>query len=448
MNSHLFVGAAKKRITPSEKLLPDLRGLRDCRFGGVLDDLYVRVIAIGDGQNKALIISFDLDKAPYPAENLEKISEQTGIPQENIFLLGTHTHTAPVTGFRPEEPMNDVRLKPSEVQVATAEYEEFVIDAMFESIDQALGQMCPARMGYGYEQSLINVKRNQCYEFVDENGKSHLEYNLGMDMQTPVDRTLFVMKFETLENEPIAFFMNYPVHNCLMIGNDCCHGEVGISGDISGYVCDLLEDRFGGATAIWSSGAAGDINPLIMNEMHYPDPKTGRVTMCTLSSGIACILKVLSSRHYSDILRGIYNIKCDIDQAPISGMVEWSYTPGRNVLEKESGEIEIIVGDTVDPYEIRLHLISIGDVALLGVSGELYSSLGQKIKEASPIRNTIIINHDANHMARCNYIFDDETINIDVPVWLPGLKNSHILPGYVLDSLLMKTQDMLSRLLN
>ena len=42
----LFCGAAKNIITPSSDLLPDLRGLMDRHFGGVLDDLYVRVIAL------------------------------------------------------------------------------------------------------------------------------------------------------------------------------------------------------------------------------------------------------------------------------------------------------------------------------------------------------------------------------------------------------------------
>lgn len=445
MNSHLFVGAASLCITPSEKLLPNLRGLRDCDFGGILDDLFVRVIAIGDGENKALIVAFDLDKAPYPAENLENISKKTKIPIENIFFLGTHTHTAPVTGFRPEEKMNDVRLKSAEVQAATSEYEKQVIDSMFKTIDEAVNSMIPARMGYTNEKSFINVNRNQFYEIKDENGDIHQELSLGMNIDAPVDRTLFVMRFESLEGQPIAFFMNYPVHNCLMIGNDCCSGKVGISGDISGFVCRKLEDEFEGSIAIWSSGAAGDVNPLIMNEIFYPDPESGRISMCTLSGGVTCALTTLSSRHYADILRAIRNIVCDIDVAPISAKSEWSFTPGRDVVEHEDGSREIIEGDLADPYDIRLHLMRVGEIAFLGISGELYSSIGRRLKEVSPAKNTIIINHDASFLSCCNYIFDDETLYCGVPISLPGHRNSHILPGFVLESLIKHTQAMFEK---
>jgi hypothetical protein len=45
--NQLFCGAARECITPPGELLPDLRGLMDRPFGGVLDDLFVRVLALG-----------------------------------------------------------------------------------------------------------------------------------------------------------------------------------------------------------------------------------------------------------------------------------------------------------------------------------------------------------------------------------------------------------------
>jgi hypothetical protein len=62
----------------------------------------VRVIALENGDAKALIVAFDLDKALYPAENLARISERTGIPVENL-LFSAHTPIrlqSPGTGQR------------------------------------------------------------------------------------------------------------------------------------------------------------------------------------------------------------------------------------------------------------------------------------------------------------------------------------------------------------
>ncbi len=446
MGNRLYCRASRGVITPSENLVPNLRGLRDNTFGGVLDDIFVRAIAVGDGESRALMIAFDLDKAPYPAENLARISERTGIPEDNIFLFSTHTHTAPITGYRPEERINDVRLKAPEVQEATTKYEKQVTGTMLKVVDEAVGGMRPARMGYAYEKSYINVNRNQDYEYTDENGELHTECCLGVNPQAPVDRTLFVMKFEDMNGQPISFFMNYPVHNCVMHANRCCGGKMGISGDIGGNVCCFLEEKFDGSTAMWSSGAAGDVNPLMSNKIYYPDPKTGRMVEWEIPGGDTSMLTTLATRHFADVMKAIRKIVCTAESAPIAGMVDWSFTPGRNVATRDDGTTEIIVGDGVDPYEIRLHLVRLGNVALYGFSGELYSSLGRRIKEISPMENTIIINHDASLMARSNYIFDDVTLARDASNMLPGHGNSHMLPGYVLGSLEKHTLEMFEKL--
>jgi hypothetical protein len=101
---------------------------------------------------------------------------------------------------------------------------------------------------------------------------------------------------------------------------------------------------------------------------------------------------------------------------------------------------------TGDPYEIRLHLLTLGGVALYGVSGELYSSLGARIKKVAPFKDTLIISHDASLMARSGYIFDDETFNQDKNCRLPGHGGSHIVPGYVAKSLEKHTLAMFEKL--
>jgi neutral ceramidase len=444
----LYCGASRGVITPPEDLIPNLRGLGDRPFGGVLDELFVRAIAVGSGETQALLIAFDLDKAPYPGETLAKISASTRVPEENIFFFSIHTHTAPITGYRPEEPINNVLLKAAQVQKATAKYEELVSEMTLKVVDEAIGSMRQARMGFAYEKSYINVNRIQDYEYKDENGELHSECCLGVNPQIPVDRTLFVMKFEDFNGQPIAFFMNYPVHNCVMIANKCCGGKMGISGDIGGNVCRFMEEKLDGCTAVWSSGAAGDVNPIISNEIYYPDPMTGRPVESCMGGGLSPVLQMLATRHFADAMKAVRKIVCTTEAAPIAGMVTWSFTPGRHVVTRDDGTTEIAVGEGVDPYEVRLHLMRLGDVAFYGFSGELYSSLGQRIKEISRMENTILINHDATLVARSGYIFDDETLARDISNRLPGHRNSHMLPGYILESLETLTLEMFQKLEN
>jgi hypothetical protein len=453
--SGLFCGAARGLITPPAHLLPSLRGLQDRPIGGVLDDLFVRVIALGDGETKALVVALDVGKAPRPAENLARISARTGIPEENIFFFASHTHTAPVIGGGPDGRVNDLSLKPSEVQTATAEYETTLVDEMLRVIDEAIGTMRPARMGYAFDRSYVNVNRNQDYVHTDDHGRLRTECNLGVNPEGPVDHTLFVMKLEDLESRPLAFFMNYPVHNCVLHANTCCGGKLGISSDLCGYVCRSLEEKFAGCTAISSSGAAGDVNPVMMNETYYPDPATGRMAVAYMADGGLAALHTLATRHLADVLRAIRSIDCNVASAPIAGTVSWSRTPGRDVRQREDGTVELLTGEGVDPYEIRLHLVRVGEVALYGFSGELYSSLGAMIKQISPMGVTILIDHDAALMTRANYVLDEETLTREVPVMLPGYDSTfalsgydhtRMLPGYVPESLKKHTLEMFARL--
>lgn len=444
MGNQLFCGASCAIITPEEKLIPNLRALRDNTIGGVLDDICVRVIAVGDGESRALLISFDLDKAMNPEENIRVISKRTQIPEENILLFAVHIHSAPIHSYRPEEGINNVLLKAKEVQESTRQYEEFVQNALYKAVDEAVSTMRPARMGFAYGKSYININRNQDYEYVDKNGKLQTRYCLGANPEIPVDRTLFVMKYEDMDGTPIAFFVNYPVHCAVMHSNQCINGKLGISGDIGGNVSRWLENKYLGCTAVWSSGAAGDINPLILNEMNVPNVETGEMEEWSIPGGDYSVLKMLASRHYADIMKTIRSINCTIDSVEIKGIIEWSYTPGCNHVNLEDGTVETVTGESVKPYEVRLHLIKIGEVALYGFSGELYSSYTESLKEFTP-PNTIFINHDASFMAASGYIFDDEALERDKDFMLPGHRSTHMLPGYFAGSLKEHTLSMFKK---
>lgn len=49
----------------------------------------------------------------------------------------------------------------------------------------------------------------------------------------------------------------------------------GISGDVAGRISTWLEEAYPGTVAIWSSGAAGDVDPVLFNAVLYPDHRDG-----------------------------------------------------------------------------------------------------------------------------------------------------------------------------
>ena len=425
----MICGVSKKKITPPVELLPNLNGLSGVTFTEVLDDLYVRVLVLGDEQKKILFVVFDLDKVPYPEKYLPELSVRTRIPEECISLLSIHTHTAPITGWRPNEGPNFIERKPEHIQKATHEYEEFLEQIVYEAADEAMSALQPVRIGWGQGESYININRVEEYIVRKEDGSKESVYGLGQNHAADVDRSLFVLKVEDLNGNMVACLANYAVHNCMLIGNRCAKdGGTLLSGDLCGTVTQLIEENHPGCVAFWTSGAAGDINPIMMNQIFYPDPRTGEQAVLDVPVGDTTpliMLKILSTRHYVDILRVLERITCEDDSSMVDGAVKCLEMPGNG-----------------EPYRIRVHMSRIGELGIWGMSGELYSSLGKAIKEGVPGGTHVIMNHDASLLVDSGYIFDDETFMLGEKVKLPGRRNHVMLPGYVKGALLEATAEM------
>jgi hypothetical protein len=416
----------------------------------VIDQLYLRVIALSDGSQRAMIISFDLDKAPNPALWLPKLEEHTGVPAANITYLGTHTHSAPFTTFRPRERTRE-KITPVQQQ-ATVAYEDFVFQQLMAAVDEAWAALRPARMGFGTGESYINVNRNEEYLCEVEGQLWGVAFE-GQRPEVPVDRTLFVLKIEEESGAPIAFFVNYPVHCCVMFLNRYDQqGSMGISGDIAGTVSQYMEEKFPGSVAVWSSGAAGDVDPVITNEMRYPDPKDGnrKVYMLPDWQTIYQLMIFQAARHFADIQKVLRGIQTTTDDVTLSGAVCWSETPAYASNTPFFSTALPTEGEG-EPYRIRMHLLRIGEVALCGIGGELYNGLGKLLKEQAALPNTVIINHEASLIQDAGYILDDDTlarVRRVTPIrgMIPGF-GTVSKAGYVGPSLVAHLQELFDQVL-
>lgn len=432
MDKQFFCGAARVDITPKEEELSGLFGLMGLGYAGIIDRLSARVIAVKSGEDKALIVGFDLDKAPEPITWLRELAQHTGIPEERILYFSTHTHSAPLTTIRPRE--HDRAT--AEQRESMNRYEVSVHEKLFACADEALGNLRPARMGYSLSSSHVSVNRNANFVFTDEKGEKFPFTCEAMNWGAPIDQTLLTVRMEDLEGNPIAFFVNFPMHCCLMFMNNYDgEGRMGISGDIAGRISTLVEEKYPGAVAVWSSGAAGDVDPVLFNAVMYPDPKDGHYVKETFESWktTEMLLRMIVGWHYKDVSEAIEAITCDQSEVAIRSALEWSETPSNT--------------DGV-PYRIRMQALQLGKVALVGIGGELYNSLGKALKEASPAEVTAVINHNASLIDDAGYILDDDAIfrasqKAPTQHFIPGGK-TRSKPGCVEESLQNHIRHMLS----
>ena len=87
----LLVGASMKDITPTEDMYPIeyVGSSMGSYLVNAAETMYVRVIAVGDGEDTALIICTDTGKGPYGPQFVPLLAEHAGVPEENIFFTTT-----------------------------------------------------------------------------------------------------------------------------------------------------------------------------------------------------------------------------------------------------------------------------------------------------------------------------------------------------------------------
>lgn len=404
----LNCGAARRLITPSEELFPHLVGLKQHRFAGVIDDLYVRAIALGNCEERLLLLSFDMTTAPCTEDILSGISSVACVKKENILFFSIHTHAVP---------FNDIDMEEREAQSvetieASKQYTDFLFQQTLDAATEAVKNMVPARMGYAWGESYVNVFRLQDYCYRGTNGDFFPVCNLGADAGRYADPSLFTMRIEDLEGKALAFFMNYSMHNVATIWNDYDgSGAMGVSSDIGGNVSKLLEEAYEGCVAVWSSGAAGDLNPQMLNEVILPDPHTGRIYEHFpkgMEYALTC-LKIMTERHYADIRNTLREVRCTEECVDMRSIVEWSVTPGCDCIRHCDAPPEFLTGPDVSEHTVRLQMARVGSLTFYGVGAELYSSIGRAMLDHAP-KNTVLITHNASTLCRSHYILDDETI--------------------------------------
>ena len=92
----LKAGFARVNATPMMGI--GMRGYFEKRYAeGVLDELEITALALGCGDERALLISMDICAIPRECALAFKahIAETVSIPAENIYIHATHTHTGP-----------------------------------------------------------------------------------------------------------------------------------------------------------------------------------------------------------------------------------------------------------------------------------------------------------------------------------------------------------------
>jgi neutral ceramidase len=416
--AELRAGAARVDITPEQSALP--RG-----YEGVNDRIFVRAIVVDDGRTRAGLVTVDAGGLPTDLwSTVSKQAEaQLRLPANNLLLTATHTHSVPFGLAR--------ELAPS----------------IIKAISEAAGRLQPARMAYGTGTSYINVNRN----LIDP--QTHRWWE-GPNYEGPSDKTVAVIRFETRDGKPIGVYYNYAVHGVLNGQLDQISGD--IPGAASRYIEESLDDA---AVAVWSTGAAGDQNPIYFQQtydlreirikeyasrgvdisnamppggqgLNRKDPKVARLMnqqrQMTISMGQLLGEEVLH------VMRA--GLERPVDSAQITGAQKTVTCPGRKRTDSGRAGYPGTYIDA-DPIPIRLSLVRLGDIALAGVNAEIFTTIAQRLKRESPLKHTMMVTL-TNGVAPSGYIPNDaaygyNTFEVVSSNLKPGCAETAITDGLI-----------------
>jgi neutral ceramidase len=423
--SGLRAGAARVDITPAADALPR-------NYLGILDRIYARAIVVDNGESSAALISVDAGAVPDSIWQAvtAALEADFGIPATRVLISATHTHSAP---GQPAGPY---------------------VEKIVESVRLAQRQLTPARVGFGTGVSHINVNRNR----IDPATRRWWE---GPNYDGPSDKTVAVIRFDRLDGEPIAVYYNYAMHAVVAGQLDLVSGDV--PGTTSNYIEDSFDDRI---VALWSSGAAGDQNPLyyqqtydlreirireyaergidISNSMppggqglNRDDPVVARL-MSQQRQMIVSMGQFLGEE-VMHVMRGMGRMTTDI---AIEGRQTTVSCPGRTRLDEgRAGSPGVY--EEAGPLEIRLGLLRLGDIMIGAVNAEVFNLIAQRLKRESPYARTLMATL-SNGSARTGYIPNDaaygmHTFEVLSSRLQPGCAESAIVDG-ILDLIAATTR--------
>lgn len=367
----LRAGAAERAITPPVGV--DLTGFvaRLAPSNALRDDLFARALVLDDGATRLALLSLDLlGLSTDLAERIRgTIAAALGIPPTRVMLACSHTHSGPAAlrliGCGEQDPAWVASLPARLVAVAR----------------EAARQLRPARLGVATaDVARDRLSMNRCVS------------------DGPLDATLGVAWIDGLDGRPIATLVSFACHP-VVLGPE----NLAISADWVGALSHQVSSARGGPT-LFLNGACGDVNPArrgtaaIAQEMGERLASRALATIESAVRGTVSLRAAWCDHRVSlDRLPGLDELEAVRAESQVR--LPWPPSPEGVVRQRIAAAMErwvdetraaILQGTAPRDLPAPLQAFGIGDLAIVAVPGELFSRLGQEIKESLPSRATFV----------------------------------------------------------
>ncbi len=334
---------------------------------GVQQELQATALALADGDDRYLVVSLDLIGvgAALAQRIREAVAFRCGVPGDRVLLACTHTHSGPATLFLRGwgEPAPDyLALLPRHIAKAA---------------DRALAALQPARLSHGAAR-VPGLAVNRA------------------EHDGPVGDQVDVIQVAG-EQGLLALLVSFACHAVVQPAL-----EPAISPDWVGAVGAAVAARYG-CPLVYLQGACGDLNPSLLH--------TGRLveTAALLLDGLdqarpgaepfearlamvqrPCCLP-LDPPDRDDLLALQEAVAERLEQADLEPAAR---RRARFELEGIRADLDRLAQDAPRELVTELQALRLGDDLVLAACGaELFTRVGQAVRDASPFASTLVVGY-------------------------------------------------------
>jgi neutral ceramidase len=375
-------GVAKVNITPPLGI--PLIGSYGKPSDDILDELYAKALVFNDGNNTLIIVSCDLLYTPLeeiagPARKI--ITEKTGIPERNILICATHTHSGP-------EVFTKSKFR-TEGDTPPPAIDRSYLDTLVKKIAGS------ALIAYkDMQQVKIGMAKGQAPEIVynrrpkNKDGLVKMAFTLppevratrkvvgeaGGEVRTtfvlpddktewkfgPIDPEVCVLKVESMDGEILASLVNFGCHPVSIYP----FLSTAVSADYPAFVTSAVEKAEGGL-CLFTLGLAGDAVPFDRGLL--PRRQIGRA----IGGEAVRRLQFVTTTS-------------DVTLSAIKKQVEF---PTKRPTAQKVADDNIIP----EPVITEIQVLRLGDIYILGLPGEVLVEVGLQIKKRAGLEKLFIV---------------------------------------------------------
>lgn len=381
-------GAAKVNITPFLGGPMSGYAARDRGSEGVHDELYAKALVLDDGKTAVAFVTSDLIGVDhvFTSEVRAAVKAQVGIPEDRVWLCGSHTHFGPhIYRHRVEEK--------DPFQPQDRAYIQVLVHKMASAIKMAFDARRPARLGAGHAVA-EGISYNR--RLIRDDGKVEMSLTLPPPYEGlkfgPVDAGVELLKvLGESDEDVIASVINFACHP--VSSTDRMYE---FSADYPGYAMDLIEKVEGGV-CLFALGCAGNIVPIQRRgrSKRQVGLSLGGVVLKALQwMQVSGEVSVRAARKEIGLPLRAFGTDAEMQKEIASAKAALEAAQQRSASRRELTELgeALRVAEAMPRWAKRfaeqkacateIQAFRVGDVRMVGLPGEVFTELGLMVKEA------------------------------------------------------------------